>query len=873
MKKKFFILILIFSAMNFFALLTYMVNVNIKYRKLQNAAIKNLIHYNIELINKNIAYVEDVTANLEKVVEGSIHNNKLTNDKIALIVKNIEKTTQKLPYIVTAGVFFEPNTVIKDNKNVLFFAYKNGSDINFIDENNAKQINYNYLEHDWYKNSIAQFKQNKTKFWSDIYYCMLYSKTKPVITFFKAIENNDDKVIGIVAVDWALEGIEKICNEIKPTKNSKLFFGSKELNYIYISDDNLKPDEKIKKWTDFTPIYNLNPVKGEVTIEEVKQGNKDYINFSTILDNNSVLIVSVPRNEIYASIDLSNRLICIFIILFAILSLIATLYLVSKSLIKPLEVLNENAKLIGQGDLDKKIEIKDKDEVGELAESFNIMTDNLKEYIEKNKAKTIFVANMSHEIRTPLNSILGFLHLLSTTKLNEEQKDYIKEIKNSSEILLTTLNDILAFSKAEANKIVLENINFSIKDLIKNLSLYAQSNIKGKNIEVISEFDENIPPMIKGDSVRLHQVLLNLINNSIKFTESGYIKISANALKKTDNFVKTEFRIADSGIGIPKEKQQKVFEEFIQADDSTTRKYGGTGLGLAICNKIISLMGGKLKLVSEEGKGATFYFDIDFEISSETIENDNEYLQREIISKSSKILVAEDNQTNQKLIRLFLNKLNLDCKIVSDGAEALEIFKTKKFDLVLMDCQMPIMDGYEASVSIRNYEKENNLKPTTIIALTANAFASDKEHCLSVGMDDVIIKPIKMSDLIEKLNKYLKDEEKNSQKINIDKDETVNVLISEFGLEKEDIEDLLNTFINTFSEQKALLKSLWEEKDYSQVNEIAHSIAGASANLRIEKISIPARELNNLLKNKSDYNANDLEKAKEIIEKLLSTEF
>lgn len=884
MKKKFFVLILIFSAMNLLALLAYMGNVNIEYRTLQNFAIKNQLHYYIELMNKNIALAEDVTASLQSAVESTIYDSKITEKEKVHIRKSLNKTVTALPFITTAGVFFEPNTIVKDENSMMFLIDKdsNNNDI-FYDGNQAKSKNYDYLNEAWYKVSMEQFKQGKKKLWIKAYNAVICNDKKPVITFTMPVADSNDKVIGLVEIDWEIENIENRLEKIKPTKNTKIFFGSKDLNYLILCDKDKNSDNKIKKWSDYNPDYKIQPTKGRVTFEKLKINDKVYIIFSTILDNDVILTMCVPRNEIYASIDLPNILICIFVILFFIITLITTLYLVSKSLIKPLELLNKNAKLIGNGDFDKKIEIDSDDEVGELANSFNLMTDNLKEHIEKDKAKNRFVAHMSHEIRTPLNGILGFLRLLAITKLDEEQKEYVEEIKNSSVILLTTINDILDYSKGEANKIILEHISFNVKDLIKDLSLYTRTNSNDKNIETITEFDENIPENIFGDEVRLRQVLMNIINNSLKFTEKGYIKIAAKLVEKTDKEAQIEFKISDTGIGIAKEKQAKVFEEFTQADESTTRKYGGTGLGLAICNNIITLMEGKLELDSEEGKGTSFYFTIKFEINNDYVEKQEEQASlEEIFTKSFKILVAEDNPTNQKFIGKFLNKFGLECKIVSNGQEAFDMFKKEQFDLILLDCHMPVMDGYEATISIRNYEKEQNLKPIPIIALTANAFSSNKDKCLSLGMNDVITKPIKMDDMIAKFNKFLKVETQDTQDIqdtqssknnpknnNNYKEEIINILIAELGLEKEDIEDLLDTFLKDFSEQKTQIKSYWDEKDYAQVNEVAHSVAGASANLRIDKISVPARALNNLLRDKTEYSEEELEKAKELLDELL----
>ena len=880
MKKKVFILILIFSAMNLLALLTYMVNVNIEYRTLQNSAIKNQLHYYIEVMNKNITLAEDVAANLQSAVESTLYDSKISKKEKLFITKSLNKAINSLPYITTAGVFFEPNTVAKNTDHIMFLADKDAQNkIHFIDETQAKLLNYDYLNESWYKTSIEQFKQNKKKLWIKAYNCAVCNDKKPVVTYTMPIKDSNYNIIGLVEIDWEIENIEERLEKIKPTKNTKVFFGSEELNYLILCDKDKTPDVKIRKWSDYNLKYKIKPSRGHVTFEKIKIKKKTYIIFSTVLDNDIILTMCVPRGEIYASIDLPNIFICIFIILFFIVSLIITLYFVSKSLIKPLVLLNKNAKLIGSGDLDKKIEIDSDDEVGELANSFNLMTENLKGHIEKNKAKNRFVANMSHEIRTPLNGILGFLHLLAITKLDDEQKDYVEEIKNSSVILLTTINDILDYSKGEANKIILEHISFNVKELIKNLSLYIKTNAKDKNIETITEFDENIPENIFGDEVRLRQVLMNLINNSLKFTEKGYIKIGAKLVEKTDNEAQIEFKISDTGIGIAKDKQAKVFEEFTQVDESTTRKYGGTGLGLAICNNIITLMGSELKLDSEEGKGASFYFTINFEINNNYVETQEKEIHLdEIFTQCAKILVAEDNPTNQKFIRKFLNKFGLECEIVSNGKEAFDLYKNKQFNLILLDCQMPVMDGYEATISIRNYEKEQNLKPIPIIALTADAFSSNKEKCLSIGMNDIITKPVKMDDMIAKLNKYLNIETKdvqnmqNSQQSGTYKEEIINTLISELGLEKEDIEDLLNTFLKDFSEQKTLIKSYWDNQDYFQVNEVAHSVAGASANLRIDKISTPARALNNLLRDKTKYTEDELTKAKEILDELLLIE-
>ena len=258
----------------------------------------------------------------------------------------------------------------------------------------------------------------------------------------------------------------------------------------------------------------------------------------------------------------------------------------------------------------------------------------------------------------------------------------------------------------------------------------------------------------------------------------------------------------------------------------------------------------------------------------------------EIAVKSAKILVAEDNTTNQKLIKKLLNKLSLECDIASDGKEAFDLFLKNKYDLILLDCQMPVMDGYETSLTIRKQEENCNLEPISIIALTASAFESDKEKCISYGMNDIITKPIKIEDLVHKLNKYIQTNENTEKLVTEDtipevkankttnrnslyKEKIVNAIANEMCLDKEDVEDLVETFINDFIKQKSMLQLAMKEKDYAKINEIAHSITGASANLRIDEISVPARDLNNLLRDKDSYIESELIEAQELLDKIL----
>jgi len=373
------------------------------------------------------------------------------------------------------------------------------------------------------------------------------------------------------------------------------------------------------------------------------------------------------------------------------------------------------------------------------------------------RTKSEFLANMSHEIRTPMNGILGTLQLLQGSDLTEGQKEYVNIAYNSGEALLSLLNDILDFSKIEAGKLELEYIPFDLKALIKELAKLLEQKAAERQVEIHTDLDEDIPAVIRGDSVRIRQILANLLTNAIKFTEKGTVTIRVRVLEHRDKTVRLKMEVIDTGIGIAEETQRKLFNSFTQADGSTTRKYGGTGLGLAIVRQLVTMMRGRLGVESEQGKGACFWVEINFEIMSENAQDEIDIAPAsEPEELQGHVLLVEDNPVNQIVAKKMLEKAGLSHELANNGAEALEKLKqSHEYNLVLMDCQMPVMDGYEATQKLREYEQQNSLPRLTVVAMTANAMEGDKEQCLAAGMDDYIAKPVKQDSLKQTLGRWL----------------------------------------------------------------------------------------------------------------------
>jgi len=482
------------------------------------------------------------------------------------------------------------------------------------------------------------------------------------------------------------------------------------------------------------------------------------------------------------------------------------------------------------------------------------------------QAKSDFLANMSHEIRTPMNAVIGMAHLALDMSRDEKQRDYLNKILTASETLLVIINDILDFSKVEAGKLTIEPVDFYLEAMLANVESVNALSACAKGLNLQFDCPPDLPPL-HGDSMRLGQVLLNLVNNAVKFTEQGQVKLTVEVIEQTDSGIELGFSVTDTGIGMTAEQQANLFQAFTQADTSITRNYGGTGLGLAICKQLVELMGGEIGVESTPGKGSRFHFRIRFALGCAdeiAVIQTEKQLTPDVMQSlhGVRLLLVEDNEINQQVAEGLLARAGISLQTVHNGKQAIEAVRADAFDGVLMDMQMPVMDGFEATRLIR---ADENFRDLPIIAMTANAMPGDRERCLQSGMNDHIAKPIDPDKLYSTLVRWIRTSQVNTaERLSAAQSAAVDML--EFtGLSGIDVADglkrvagdtelyrnILCKFHDTQADSLKCIRDALASENRQLAVELAHSLRGVSGNIGANKLQEKITILESALKSES----------------------
>ena len=447
--------------------------------------------------------------------------------------------------------------------------------------------------------------------------------------------------------------------------------------------------------------------------------------------------------------------------------------------------------------------------------------------VDSVKAKQQFLSNMSHEIRTPMNAIIGFTKVVLKTDLNEKQKEYLTAIKTSGDALIVLINDILDLAKVDSGKMSFEQVPFKMAQSIAAMIHIFDIKSQEKNLQLLKEYDTTIPDVLVGDPVRLHQIILNLVSNAIKFTNYGKITLNVKIVEDKDDIVLIEFAVSDTGIGIPENKIDSVFENFQQASSGTSRLFGGTGLGLAIVKQLVEGQGGKINVKSVVNEGSTFSFTLPFTKTSVTVDNHQEIVTLETEMKDIKVLVVEDIALNQLLMRTLLEDFGFSCDIAANGQIAVDKLQANVYDIILMDLQMPVMNGFEATEYIRN--TLNSSIP--IIALTADVTTVDVAKCKAVGMNDYVSKPVderllysKITGIVTSTNKKSLEKEKKMLALEIKKCIDLNYLMQRTKSNPALMSEMISLYLEQTPPLIASMRKSYDAKDWTTLYSTVHKM-------------------------------------------------